>query len=149
MYPHKHLLASLGVAAASLFFNQKVPFLTIQLTGFDVSVAFLSIIVGVFIDIDHLVDFLLNRRLPQETVETRFEKGRIYQPFHGIENVPILAILSVFFPFLVFPTISYLIHIAMDIYNNAIPHEAYSYIIKLRNIMTKTENMPERARFQK
>ena len=144
MYPQKHLLASIGVAAASLFFSQKVPFLTIQLDGFDVAVAFLCILVGVFIDVERILDFWLNKGSMRENDETRFRKGRMYLIFHGIESIPILAISSIFFPFLVFPTISYLVHMAMDLYSNPVPHEAYFYTIRLRKIMTKAQNMPER-----
>jgi len=143
MYPQKHLLASLAVAAVSLFFDQKIPFLTVQLSGFNVSAAFLCIVVGVFIDIDHIVDFWFNRRSMHESIETRFRKGRMYVIFHGIENIPILAALSIIFPFLIFPTISYSIHMTMDIYSNAVPHEAYSYIVRFRKIMTKAQNMSE------
>jgi hypothetical protein len=67
----------------------------------------------------------------------------MYVIFHGIENIPILVTFSVIFPFLIFPTISYLIHMVMDIYSNAVPHEAYSYIIRFRKTITKAQNMPE------
>ena len=143
VYPQKHLLASLAVAAASLLFNQEIPFLTFRLLGQDVSVAVFCIVSGVFIDVDHIIDFRLNRSHMHETLETRYRKGRMYVIFHGIENIPILATFSVIFPFLIFPTISYLIHIAMDIYSNAVSHEAYSYIVRFRKIMTKAQNMPE------
>ena len=143
MHPQKHLLATLAVAAASLLFNQKTPLLTIEIFGYNITVFTLCLISGVLIDIDHLIDYRLNRWHRHESLETQFNKGRMYVPLHGIENIPILAALSIIFPFLIFPTISYFIHMTMDIYSNAVPHKAYSYIIRFRKIITKAQNMPE------
>lgn len=138
MYPQKHLLASLAVAAASLFFNQKTPLFTIEILGYNITVFTLCLISGVLIDIDHLVDYQLNRWHRHESLETQFNEGRMYVPLHGIENIPILTALSIIFPFLIFPTISYLIHMTLDIYSNNVSHQAYFYIIRLRKLLTKT-----------
>lgn len=137
MYPQKHLLASLAVAAVSLFFDQKIPFLTVQLLGHDLSVAILCIISGVFIDVDHIIDFRLNRGRMREALEIRYQKGRMYLIFHGIEIIPIFVILSVIFPFLIFPTFSYIIHLTLDMYNNDVPYEAYFYTTRLRKIIAE------------
>lgn len=128
---------SLPVAVASLFSNQKAPLLTIEVLGYNITVFCLCLVSGVLIDIDHLVDILLNRTSLPENLEKRFKRGRMYVPFHGIENIPILAILSVIFPFLIFPTISYLFHIILDVYKNGAPHQAYFYIFRLQKILSK------------
>lgn len=137
MYPHKHFIAALVVGAASLFFNQKTPLLTIEVFGYNVTVFCLCFVSGVLIDIDHLVDFQLNREHWGESIETNFQKGRLYVPFHGLENIPILAALSIVFPFLIFPTWSYIFHMTLDIYGNNVSHRAYFYTIRLRKIMTR------------
>lgn len=137
MYPDKHSIVALAVGAASLFFNQKTPLLTIEVFGINITVFCLCLISGVLIDLDHLVDFQLNRWHRHESLEAQFEKGRMYVPLHGIENIPILAALSIVFPFLIFPTISYLLHMIMDIYSNNVTHKAYFYTIRLQKIITK------------
>ncbi len=138
MYPHKHFIAALAVGAASLFFNQKTPLLTIEVFGYNITVLCLCLVSGVLIDIDHLVDFQLNRGHLHDGIETNFEKGRLFVPFHGLENIPILVALSIVFPFLIFPTISYVVHMSLDIYGNNLSHRAYFYTIRLRKIMTRT-----------
>ena len=130
MHPQKHLLATLAVAAASLLFNQKTPLLTIEIFGYNITVFTLCLISGVLIDIDHLIDYRLNRWHRHESLETQFNKGRMYVPFHGIENIIILAALSIVFPFLIFPAASYFCHMTMDIYSNEVPFQAYSYVVR-------------------
>jgi len=124
------LLASSVIATFSLFFNQQTPFLTIELFGYNLTVFILCIIFGVFIDADHLVDYRLNRWRMPESLESRFKKGRMFVVFHGIENIIILAALSIVFPFLIFPAASYFCHMTMDIYSNEVPFQAYSYAVR-------------------
>jgi hypothetical protein len=138
LYPHKHLIAALAVGATSLFFNQRTPILTIEIFDYDITIFCLCLVSGVLIDLDHLVDYQLNRRNRYESLEMQFEKGRMYVPLHGIENIPVLAALSIIFPFLIFPTLSYCLHMTLDIYSNKVSHEAYFYTIRLRKIITKT-----------
>jgi hypothetical protein len=121
LYPQRHLLASLVIAALSLLFNQKVPFLTVELFGYDFTVFLLCVVFGVLIDVDHVVDYRLNRWHMSESLESRFKKGRMFVVFHGIENIVILAALSIVFPFLIFPAARYFCHMAMDIYSNEVP----------------------------
>ena len=96
LYPQRHLLASLVIATVSLFFNQKVPFFTVELFGYNFTVFILCIVFGVLIDVDHIVDYRLNRWHMSESLESRFKKGRMFVVFHGIENIVILAALSIF-----------------------------------------------------
>ena len=124
------MLASSVIATFSLFFNQQTPFLTIELFGYNLTVFILCIIFGVFIDADHLVDYRLNRWRMPESLESRFKKGRMFVVFHGIENIIILAALSIVFPFLIFPAASYFCHMAMDIYSNEVPLQAYFYVVR-------------------
>jgi hypothetical protein len=138
LYPHKHFVAALAVGAASLLFNQKTPIFTIEVFGYNITVFCLCLVSGVLVDLDHLVDYQLNRWHRHESLETQFEKGRMYVPLHGIENIPILTAFSIIFPFLVFPTISYLLHMTLDLYSNNVSHQAYFYTARLRKIITKT-----------
>lgn len=124
------MLASSVIAAFSLFFNQQTPFLTVELFGYNFTVFILCIVFGVLIDVDHIVDYRLNRWHMSESLESRFKKGRMFVVFHGIENIIILAALSIFFPFLIFPAASYFCHMAMDIYSNEVPFQAYSYVVR-------------------
>lgn len=137
LYPDKHFIAALAVGAASLFFNQKTPILTIEILGYDITVFCLCLISGVLIDLDHLVDFQLNKWHRHESLETQFENGRMYVPLHGIENIPILTAVSIIFPFLIFPTLSYILHMTLDICSNNVAHKAYFYALRLRKIITK------------
>ena len=98
--------------------------------GYNLTVFLLCIIFGVFIDVDHIVDFRINRLHMSESQESLFRKGRMYVIFHGIENIIILGTLSTFFPFLIFPATSYFCHMAMDIYSNEVPFQAYSYLVR-------------------
>jgi len=138
LYPQKHLAASFLVAAASLFFDQKTPILTVNLFGFNLTVFILSILIGVLPDIDHIIDFRLNRNARCETLESQFENGRMYVPFHGFEAAILLAILAAFQPFLIFPTISYIIHMAMDAYGNNVSPQAYFYTVRFGRKLTHT-----------
>ena len=143
LYPQKHLFASLIVASASLFFSQKVPFLTVELFGHNITVFILCLFSGVLIDVDHIVDIRLNRGQMPAPLETQFKKGRMFVPLHGIENTAILTALSIIFPFLIFPTISYIIHLTLDIFGNPVSHRAYFYLIRLRKTMINAKNVPE------
>lgn len=130
MYPQRHLLASLVVATVSLLFSQKTPFLAIKLFGYDFAVFALCIVFGVFLDVDHVIDYRLNRGRSFESLESRFEKGRMYVVFHGVENVLLFTVLAVVWPFLVFPAISYICHMVMDVYGNGVPFQAYFYTVR-------------------
>jgi hypothetical protein len=118
------------VATVSLLFNQSVPFVRIELFGVELSVFVLCIAVGVLLDFDHLIDFRMNRDQRWMSLEQRFRKGRMFVVFHSFENAIILAVLAFFFPFLVFPTISYICHIAMDAYGNKVSWHAYFYVFR-------------------
>lgn len=130
MHTKWHLLVSLTIAAASLPFNQSIPFLTVQLFGHYITIFVLCIVVGVLIDVDHIVDFWLNRWRLSETLESRFQNGKMFVVFHGVENVAVLATLSIVFPFLIFPTASYTCHIVMDMYSNDVSFQAYFYTVR-------------------
>lgn len=130
MYPQSHLFVSLIIASVSLFFGQKAPFLSVELFGFNLTIFVLCIIFGVFLDVDHLLDYFLNRDYPHENLESQFLKGRMYVVLHGVEGVALLLVLAVVWPFLVFPAISYACHILMDIYYNGVSFQAYFYIFR-------------------
>ena len=138
MYTKWHLLASLAIATASLPFTQNVPFLTVQLFGYSVTVFVLCIASGVLIDVDHIVDFWLNKGRHSETLESRFRHGRMFVVLHGVENVAILAALSVIFPFLMFPAASYTCHMIMDINSNGVSFQAYFYAIRFGRKLVHT-----------
>ena len=135
MHAKWHLFVSLTVAVCSLPFNQATPFLSVKLFGHEIAVLFLCLVTGVVVDIDHIIDFRINRRLIHESLESRFRNGRMFVAFHGIENIVILVGLSIFFPFLDFPTISYICHIIMDVHSNGAPYQAYFYTVRLRKII--------------
>lgn len=130
LYPQRHLLVSLIIATISLLFDQKTSFLSVELFGYNLTVFVLSIISGVFLDIDHLIDYHLNRDNPFENLESQFRKGRMYVVFHGVESAIFLTALVALLPFLLFPTISYACHITMDIYYNGAPFQAYLYTVR-------------------
>jgi hypothetical protein len=113
----------------SLFFNQTVPFFGVELFSHDISVSALCLVVGVFVDTDHVIDYRLSKG-HVGSLESRFRNGRMYVVFYGIENIIVLAGLSLVFPFLVLPTVSYLCHMTMDVYGNGVPFQAYSYTIR-------------------
>jgi hypothetical protein len=133
--PQRHLFASLIVASVSLFFSQQSPLLTVELFGKNITIFILCLFSGVLIDADHIVDFYLNRGQRPAPPETYFKKGRFYVPLHGIENIPVLTAMSILFPFLIFPTISYVIHLILDIFGNHVSHRAYFYLIRLRKTL--------------
>ena len=130
MNPKRHFLVGLCVATASLLFSQHIPFIRIELFGVELSVFVLSVAVSVLLDFDHIIDFRLNRNQRWMTLEQRFREGRMFVVFHSIENTLFLTMLSLFFPFLVFPTISYICHIAMDAIGNNVSWQAYFYIFR-------------------
>lgn len=130
MDSNRHLLATLALATISLFFNQRVPFLAVELFGHDFTVFFLCIVFGVFVDVDHIVDYRLNRWHLSDSLESRFRRGRMFVVLHGIENIIVLTGLSIAFPFLIFPTASYLVHMALDIHYNGVSFQAYFYTVR-------------------
>ena len=125
-----HFVASLVVAVFSFFFNQRVPFFEVRLLGYEITVFVLCIVVGVFVDVDHIIDYWINGWLVFVSLGRRFREGRMFLVLHGIENAVILAGVSVLFPFLIFPTISYICHMTMDIYGNGTPIRAYFYTVR-------------------
>jgi hypothetical protein len=130
LYPQRHLLVTLIIATASLLFAQKTPFLTVRLFGYDFAVFVLCMTFGVLLDVDHIIDFALNRGRSFENLESRFKSGRMYVLFHGIENVVLFIVLAAIWPFLTFPAISYTCHMAMDVYGNGVQFRAYSYAVR-------------------
>ena len=137
MYPQWHLLSSLVVAAVSLLFNQVVPFFAVQLFGYNVAVFVLCLLVGVFIDVDHILDYRLNRSFGNVSLESNYRTGRMFVVFHGAENTVILAALSIVFPFLIFPTVSYTCHIIIDMYGNGVSYHAYFYVARFGRKLTR------------
>jgi hypothetical protein len=130
MSPRWHFLVGLLVAAVSLLFNQSFPFIRIEVFGVELTVFALCIAVSVLLDFDHLLDFKLNRNLRWMNLEQLFKEGKMYVVFHSVENAMILVFLSLFFPFLIFPTISYICHIMMDALGNNVSWQAYFYIFR-------------------
>jgi hypothetical protein len=137
MYPQWHFLASLPIGLISLLFNQTVPFFTVQLFGLNMTVFVLSILAGVLIDIDHVIDFHLYKKSFSENNESRYKNGCMILVFHGAENIIVLAILSIVFPFLFFPTMAYACHIILDMHGNGISFQEYFYVVRLRKKLPK------------
>jgi hypothetical protein len=125
LYPKWHIVTSLIIAACSLLFDQSFPILSIQLFHYEIGVFVMCLVFGVVIDADHLIDYYVSGR-------QAFQGENMIILLHGLENVIILLILSIIFkfPFLVFPTISYVAHMAMDIYGNGQPFFLYFYTIR-------------------
>lgn len=113
------------IAMISLLFEQHTPFLSIQLFHREIGVFVLCFVVGVTIDIDHLIDYHVYGR-------HTFEGENMIILFHGIENAVILAFLSFMFQssFIVFPSVSYACHMAMDVYGNGKPFLSYCYVMR-------------------
>jgi hypothetical protein len=130
MHVKYHFIASLIVATVSLPFNQNTPFLEIKLFGYEIAVFFLCMIAGVLVDIDHILDICINRKHFFESTEAKYRNGRWFVVFHGIETVVVLCALSIAFPFLIFPTASYICHIVMDFYRNGVSFPAYFYAVR-------------------
>jgi hypothetical protein len=125
-----HFVASLAIAIVSLFFNQNVPFLVVEFFGYTITVFILCIVAGVLVDIDHVVDIRLNKEHFFESNEAKYRDGRWFVIFHGIETVAVLCGLSILFPFLLFPTASYICHMVMDFYANGVSFQAYFYMVR-------------------
>jgi len=123
MYPKWHIISSTFVALSSLLFDQTIPVLSISLLNQEIGVFILCLIVGIAIDVDHLVDYHVHGA-------RAFKGENMIIVFHGIENIAILAFLSILFPatFLVFPTVSYTCHMVMDLYGNDKPFFSYFYV---------------------
>lgn len=132
MKPKHHFFVGLIVATISLFFSQDFPFISIELLGVKLTVFTICIAVSVLLDFDHVIDFRLNRHNWGTSQEQRFREGRMYVVFHSIENAIILTFSSLFFPFLIFPTISYICHIAMDAFGNNVSWYAYFYVFRFK-----------------
>lgn len=130
MHVKWHFVASLAIAIISLFFSQNAPFLVVEVFGYTITVFVLCIAVGVFVDIDHVVDWRLNRGHSYESAEAKYRNGRWFVIFHGIEAVAVLCGLSILFPFLLFPTASYICHMVMDFYANGVSLQAYFYVVR-------------------
>jgi hypothetical protein len=131
-----HLSASLIVALFSLFFDQKTPFLAIQVFNSEITVFALCIAIGVLLDVDHVIDFWVNRGDFSKSLQQKYKEGKMFVIFHGFENIFLLAVLSTMNPYLVFPTISYGCHLAMDAYSNKVDFWAYSYIVRFGRRLT-------------
>ncbi len=76
----------------------------------------------------------LNRDWEFKNNQDAFEKGRMFVILHSVENAVVLAFLSIIFPFLVFPAISYICHIAMDVFGNDMSWQAYFYVFRFGRI---------------
>jgi hypothetical protein len=138
MHTKWHLLASVAIAAISLGFTQHVPFVTAEVFDHEITAFALCIAVGVLVDVDHIIDFWMNRWRMNETLESRFRRGKMYVIFHGVENIAVLVVLSAIFPFLIFPTASYACHLTMDMYSNDVSFQAYFYTIRFgRKLFTQ------------
>ena len=116
-----HIVVSLTVGFFSLFFNQKTPVL---------------IVIGVFIDIDHIIDFWINHRDFSKSLQEKFEEGKMFVVFHGFENIFVLIMLSTVNQYLIFPAISYCCHLVIDAYSNKVDFWAYSYIARFGRRLT-------------
>lgn len=131
MNAKRHMIASLPIAMVSLPFNQSVPFLTVELFGFQVTVFLLCLVLGVFVDIDHIIDYRLNKqRMRKNLGPASRRKDMFVFPFHGVESIAILVALSFIFPFLAFPTVSYACHMIMDIHGNGHSLASYFYVVR-------------------
>jgi hypothetical protein len=130
VHTKRHFIVSLIIAIFSLFFDQRTPFLEIRLLGYEITVFILCIVVGVLVDVDHIIDYWIIRGHMSKSLEQRFREGRMFLVFHSIENTVILAVLSILFPFFVFPTITYICHMTMDVYGNGAPYRAYFYLVR-------------------
>ncbi len=82
------------------------------------------LIMGIFIDVDHLIDYwMLTGKLTRSThelMEAIEPYELIYIPLHSWEILLSLMILTPIFPFLFGATIGFFIHMITDlVYNNA------------------------------
>jgi hypothetical protein len=133
VHPKWHLLVSSVIAAISLLLQQRIPYQSLEILGQNLTIPFLCIAIGIGIDADHAVDYLIYGWQSFVGLEKQLRSGKILIFFHGIEIIPILLSLSITAPFLIFPAVSYACHLIMDIWSNARPAiflQAYSYIIR-------------------
>lgn len=140
MHVKWHFVASLAIAIVSLLFNQAFPFIVVELFGFQITVFIFCVVFGVVVDIDHVVDIRLNKEYSFDSVETKYREGRWFIVFHGIETVVALCGLSILFPFLTFPTASYVCHMLMDMYHNGVSLQAYFYTIRFGRMFMHKSN---------
>lgn len=137
-----HFAASFATAIVSLLFSQNAPFLVVEFLGYKITVFVLCIVVGVFVDIDHVIDLRLNREHFFESTEVKYRNGRWFVVFHGIETIVALCGLSIAFPFLIFPTVSYVCHMIMDIYGNGVSFQAYFYAVRFGRMLFHRSKHP-------
>ena len=135
MHVKWHFVASLAIAIVSLFFSQNAPFLVVEVFGCTITVFVLCIVAGVLVDIDHIVDIRLNRGHFFESTEAQYREGRWFVVFHGIEIAVALCVVSIAFPFLIFPTASFICHMIMDIYGNGVSFRAYFYAVRFGRML--------------
>ena len=133
MYPKWHFGMSLAVALVSLLFSQDTPLLSVKLFGHETATFVLVLAVGVGVDVDHLVDYRVYGRSAFNIVELDYTEKRMIVLLHGIEAAITMVMLSAILPhpYLIFPTISYICHMIMDIYGNPPPLRAYLYTVRL------------------
>jgi len=143
MHTKWHFVASLAIATVSLLSNQSAPFLVFEFLGHQITVFVLCIVVGVLVDIDHIVDLRLNKERFFEDTKAKYKDGRWFVVFHGIETVFVFCGLSILFPFLIFPTASYVCHIAMDVYGNGVSFEAYLYTVRFGRMLIRRSRRPQ------
>jgi len=137
MYPKYHICASFPVALVSLLSSQYFPLIKFELLNHEITIFVLCMAVGVLIDVDHILDFYINGSFGSGSLESKYNEGRMFVIFHGFENVIILFCLSIVYPFLTFPSISYFLHMVIDAYGNKVSYQAYFYIFRFRKILNK------------
>ena len=97
---------------------------------FDIVLFFLCIVAGIFIDVDHVFDYYAKNKKISINLN---ELSHIPNPlliFHGIEYFVLFIPLSSHIPTLLFPTLSYGIHLLMDILTNR--NNVLNYFVVLR-----------------
>ena len=123
MQSRYHIMLSL-LLSLGLFFMINDPFAAIT-----------CFLIGVFMDVDHLVDYwMITGKLTTNTselLETIGPHERVYIPLHSWELLLTLMILNPIYPPLFGSTIGFLYHMLADLITNNATLEGYLFIYRV------------------
>ena len=82
-------------------------------------ISFLTFFIGVFIDIDHGLDYYLGcRKITLSPTELSKDREKSYLIFHAVEYILFSVPIIIIFPYYLPVFLSYFIHLVMDCFSN-------------------------------